>query len=106
MSGWRGTRHGGDDKVMANWLPMALTGVPRMWLLHLPTAFVASWGELRGLFLAQYAAPAHPVVAALLGGSQAPSSGHHIKSFVHQIGAASEPCGAPPGWAVPKAVGR
>ena len=43
---------GGDDKVMANWLPMALTGVPRMWLLHLPTASVASWGELRGLFLA------------------------------------------------------
>ena len=29
---------GGDDKVMANWLPMALTGVPRMW----PTASVAS----------------------------------------------------------------
>ena len=35
----------GDDKVMANWLPMALTGVPRMWLLHLPTASMASWGS-------------------------------------------------------------
>ena len=43
---------GGDDRVMANWFPMALTGVPRMWLLHLPTASVASSGELRGLFLA------------------------------------------------------
>ena len=43
---------GGDDTVMANWFPMALTGVPRMWLLHLPTASVDSWGELRGLFLA------------------------------------------------------
>ena len=43
---------GGDDRVMANWFPMALTDVPRMWLLHLPTASVASWGELRGLFLA------------------------------------------------------
>ena len=49
---------GGDDRVMANWLPMALTGVPRMWLLHLPTASVASWEELRSLFLAHYAAPA------------------------------------------------
>ena len=43
---------GGDDRLMANWFPMALTDVPRMWLLHLPTASVASWGELRGLFLA------------------------------------------------------
>ena len=59
----------GDDRVMANWLPMALTGVPRMWLLHLPAASVASWGELRSLFLAQHATLAPPVVAALLGGS-------------------------------------
>ena len=88
---------GGDARVMANWFPMALTGVPRMWLLHLSTASMASWGELRGLFLAQYAAPAHPIVATLLGGSQAPSSGRHIKSFVRQIGAASAPRGAPPG---------
>ena len=42
---------GGDDKVMANWFPMALTGVPRMWLLHLPMASVASWEDLRGFFL-------------------------------------------------------
>ena len=60
---------GGDDRVMANWLPMALTGVPCMWLLHLPAASVASWEELRNLFLAHHAAPAPPVVAAILGGS-------------------------------------
>ena len=35
-------RAGGDDRVMANWLPMALTDVPRAWLLHLPTASVTS----------------------------------------------------------------
>ena len=35
-------RTGGDDRVMANWLPMALTGIPRAWLLHLPTASVTS----------------------------------------------------------------
>ena len=56
---------GGDDRVMANWLPMALTGVPRMWLLHLPVASVASWEELRNLFHIHHAAPAPPIVAAL-----------------------------------------
>ena len=34
---------GGDDKVMANWLPMALTGAPRDWLFNLPGSTVASW---------------------------------------------------------------
>ena len=43
---------GGDDKVMANWLPMALAGEPRAWLLNLPGSIVASWEELCGLFTA------------------------------------------------------
>ena len=51
---------------------MALTGIPRVWLLDLPTACVTSWEELRDLFLAHYAALAPPIVAALLGGLQAP----------------------------------
>ena len=72
---------GGDDKVMANWLPMALTGVPHAWLLHLPASSMASWEELRDLFLAHYAAPAPSVVVALLGGSQAPPSDRHGKPF-------------------------
>ena len=46
----------GDDKVMANWLPMALNGVPRAWLLNLPGSTVASWEELRGLFAVRFAA--------------------------------------------------
>ena len=49
---------GGGGKVMANWFPMALTGVARVWLLNLPTSSVASWEELRDLFLTHYAAPA------------------------------------------------
>ena len=72
---------GGNDRVMANWFPMALTGVPRMWRLHLPMAFVASWEELCNLFLTHYDVPAPLVVAALLGGSQAPPSGR-VKPFV------------------------
>ena len=73
---------GGDDKVMANWLPMALAGTPRAWLLNLPGSTMASWEELRGLFVARYAAPAHHAVAALLGGSQALPSDRHIKPFL------------------------
>ena len=73
---------GGDDKVMANWLPMALAGEPRTWLLNLPGSVVASWEELRNLFTARYAAPAHHAVAAMLGGSQAPPSERHIKPFL------------------------
>ena len=33
---------GGDNKVMANWFPLALTGVLRAWLFNLPTSSVAS----------------------------------------------------------------
>ena len=73
---------GGDDKVMANWLPMALTGKPRAWLLNHPGSTVTSWEELRGLFTARYAAPVHHAVTALLGGSQAPPSDRHIKPFL------------------------
>ena len=94
---------GGDDRVMANWLPMALTGVPCMWLLHLPASSVVSWEELRSLFLAHHAAPTLPVVAALLGGSQVPPTSRHIKPFVRQVGAALTRRPAPLGWAAPKA---
>ena len=59
----------GDNGVMANWLPTALTGAPRAWRLHLPAASVASWEELRSLFPAHHATPTPPVVATLLGGS-------------------------------------
>ncbi|XBI11942.1 hypothetical protein VPH35_138889 [Triticum aestivum] len=93
---------GGDDKVMANWLPMALAGVPRAWLLSLPGSSVASWEEMRGLFIARFAAPMPHAVAAL-GGSQAPPLDRHVKQFFRQVGATRVQQGAPPGWAAPKA---
>ena len=74
---------------MANWLPMALTGVPHAWLLNLPGSTVASWEELRDLFAARFAAPVPHTVAALLGGSQALPSHHHVKPFLRQISAVS-----------------
>ena len=82
---------------MANWLPVALTGIPCAWLLHLPTASVTSWEELRDLFLARFAAPTPPVVAALLGGSQAPPSSHHVNPFACRISTASRRQEAPLG---------
>ena len=88
---------------MANWFPMALTDAPRAWLLILLGSSVASWEEMRSLFVARFAAPVPIAVAALLGGSQALPSDHHIKQFFRQIDAASMQQGAPPGWAAPKA---
>ena len=35
------------------------------------------------------ATPTPPVVAALLGGSQAPPTSHHVKTFVRRVSAAS-----------------
>ena len=64
---------------------------------------MASWEELRDLFVARFAAPAPHAVAALLGGSQAPLSDRHVKPSLRQIGATSKRPGAPPGWAAPEA---
>ena len=72
----------GDDKAMANWLPMALTGAPRAWLLNLPGSYAASWEELRSLFAKRFVAPAPHAVAALLGGSRASPSDRHAKQFL------------------------
>ena len=80
---------GGDDRVMANWLPMALTCAPRAWPLNLPESTVASWEELCGLFVARFTAPAPVAVAALLDGLQAPPLDRHVKQFFRQIGATS-----------------
>ena len=65
---------GGDDKVMANWLPMALAGAPSTWRLHLSESSIATWEELCDLFVTCFGEPSATIVAALLGGSQAPPS--------------------------------
>lgn len=45
---------GGDDRVMANWLPLAFKGVVRSWLMGLPEASVSSWEDLRERFVANF----------------------------------------------------
>ena len=42
----------GDEKVMANWFPMALKDGARSWLLHLLEGSIPSWDELRERFIA------------------------------------------------------
>ena len=88
-----------DDKVMANWLPMALIGTPCAWLLYLPVSSMASLEELCGLFITHFMAPMAPLATALLRGSQAPPSDHHIKQVYRQIRVTQVSSGAPPGWA-------
>ena len=43
-----------DEKVMANWFPMALKGGARTWLLNLPPSTISSWDEIRTRFSANF----------------------------------------------------
>ena len=44
----------GDEKVMANWFPMALKDGARSWLLNLLMGSISSWGEMRERFIANF----------------------------------------------------
>ena len=44
----------GDEKVMANWFPMALKDGARTWLLNLPPGTISSWDEMRTHFIATF----------------------------------------------------
>ena len=44
----------GDEKVMANWFPMALKDGARTWLLDLAPSTISSWDEMRTRFIANF----------------------------------------------------
>jgi hypothetical protein len=44
----------GDQRVMANWFPMALKDAPRTWLMNLPHESVTSWKDLCRQFVANF----------------------------------------------------
>lgn len=44
----------GDDKVVANWFPMALKDGTCSWLMHLPEGSISSWDEIREQFIANF----------------------------------------------------
>jgi hypothetical protein len=43
-----------DQRVMANWFPMALKDAPRTWLMNLPHKSVTSWKDLWRQFVANF----------------------------------------------------
>ena len=67
-----------------------------------PSALCAPM-EPRNLSPVYRAASKPPVVAALLGGSQAPPTSHHVKPFIRWVSTASTRQGALPDLAAPKA---
>ena len=44
----------GDEKVMANWFPMALKDGARSWLRNLLPGSISSWGEMPECFVANF----------------------------------------------------
>jgi hypothetical protein len=42
---------GGDDRMKANFLPTALTGATRSWLINLPEGSITSWDQLCAMFI-------------------------------------------------------
>ena len=44
----------GEEKVMANWFPMALKDGACSWLLNLPPGSISSWNEMRDRFFANF----------------------------------------------------
>ena len=44
----------GNEKVTANWFPMALKEGARSWLLNLPPGSISSWDEMRTRFIANF----------------------------------------------------
>jgi hypothetical protein len=45
---------GGDEVIMANYFPVALTGMTRSWLMNLPEGTLTSWQELCHEFTANF----------------------------------------------------
>nr|AAX96254.1 transposon protein, putative, unclassified [Oryza sativa Japonica Group]ABA93300.1 transposon protein, putative, unclassified [Oryza sativa Japonica Group] len=45
---------GADDNALANYLPMALKGSTRSWLMHLPPYSISSWADLWQQFIANF----------------------------------------------------
>jgi hypothetical protein len=44
----------GDDRVKANFLPTALTGASRSWLINLPEGSITSWDQLCTMFIGNF----------------------------------------------------
>jgi hypothetical protein len=45
---------GGDEAIVANYFPVALTGMARSWLMNLPEGTLDSWSKLCRKFMANF----------------------------------------------------
>jgi hypothetical protein len=45
---------GGDDRVKANYLPMALSGAARSWLINLSEGSIYTWDQLHTKFIGNF----------------------------------------------------
>jgi hypothetical protein len=45
---------GGNDRVKANYLPTALSGVARYWLINLPEVSIYTWDQLSTMFIENF----------------------------------------------------
>jgi hypothetical protein len=43
-----------DDRVKDNYLPMALSGVARSWLINLPEGTIYNWDKLYAMFIGNF----------------------------------------------------
>jgi hypothetical protein len=76
---------GGDEVIMANYFPVALTSMAQSWLMNLPEGSLISWGELCRQFIANfesdYARPGNEVDLHTM--QQRPWES--LRSFIHQF---------------------
>jgi hypothetical protein len=45
---------GENDRVKTNFLPMALSGAARSWLINLPVGFIHSWDQMCAMFIGNF----------------------------------------------------
>jgi hypothetical protein len=58
---------GGDDRVKANFLPMALTSAAKSWVINLPEGSISSWDQLCTMFIRNFQGTyEHPSTAETL----------------------------------------
>jgi hypothetical protein len=58
---------GGDNRVKANYLPTALSGMARYWLINLPEGSIYTWDQLSTMFIRNFQGTyKHPSTAKTL----------------------------------------
>jgi hypothetical protein len=81
---------GGNETVMANYFPIALTETARSWLINLPEGTLHSWSELcrqfKANFESAYARPGNETdlhaIQQRMGNPCAPSSSGSLRSAI------------------------